>query len=308
MRSTFLAELERRGAQRGRDRRIPWVPPAVEASGVELRTFESKAAKERVGFHVYVPESKESEPAGRLPVLYWLHGTSGGQAGIKPLSRFLGDAMREGKIPRMLVVFPNGRFASMWCDSKDGKVPVETVVVKELIPLVDRLFPTLGKREGRMVEGFSMGGYGAARLGLKYPEVFSAVSILAGGPLDLDLRGPRALADPEGRDAILEMTFGGDIEHFRRQSPITIASRQAGRVRGRLAIRQAVGTRDFTAEANRAFSEHLRSLRIEHTYTEVPGVGHEPLALLKGLGEANFAFYRSVFPPPPAPGASPKAG
>jgi len=34
----------------------------------------------------------------------------------------------------MIVVFPNGRSLSLWVDSKDGKVPMETVVMKELIP------------------------------------------------------------------------------------------------------------------------------------------------------------------------------
>lgn len=296
MNPLLFSRLAPRGFQRAAARQIPWVTRAVDAPGVEFRTFESKAAKATVSFHVFKPEIFDKEKERRFPVLFWLHGTSGGLPGIAPLSRFLGDAMRDGKIPPMLIVFPNGRFASMWCDSKDGKVPVETVVVKELVPLIDTLYRTAGKREGRLVEGFSMGGYGAARLGLKYPDVFAAVSILAGGPLDLDLQGPRARADPEGRDEILAMTFGGDIDFFKRQSPITIASKQARRVRGKLIIRQAVGTRDFTAEQNRAFSEHLKKLRIEHTFAEVPGVSHDTLGLLRGLGDANFDFYKKVFP------------
>lgn len=287
--------LARRALQRAAARQIPWVSRKVEAPEVEFRTFESKAAKATVSFHVFKPEIVDRETERRFPVLFWLHGTSGGLPGIAPLSQFLGDAMRDGKIPPMLVVFPNGRFASMWCNSKDGNVPMETVVVKELVPLIDRLYRTTGKREGRIVEGFSMGGYGAARLGLKYPDVFAAVSILAGGPLDLELQGPRARADPDGRDEILGMTFGGDIDYFKAQSPITIASKQARKVRGKLTIRQAVGTRDFTADQNRAFSEHLKKLRIDHTFTEVPGVGHDTLALLKGLGDSNFDFYKKVF-------------
>jgi len=287
--------LARRALQRAAARQIPWVTRAVDAPGVEFRTFESKAAKATVSFHVFKPEIVDKETDRRLPVLFWLHGTSGGLPGIAPLSRFLGDAIRDGKIPPMLVVFPNGRFASMWCDSKDGSVPMETVVIKELVPLIDKQYRTIGKREGRMVEGFSMGGYGAARLGLKFPDVFAAVSILAGGPLDLDLQGPRAQADPAGRDEILEMTFGGDIDYFKKQSPLTIASKQARKVRGKLTIRQAVGTRDFTAENNRAFSELLKKLRIDHTFTEVSGVGHDTMALLNGLGDSNFEFYKKVF-------------
>ncbi|MFM7321659.1 MAG: alpha/beta hydrolase [Armatimonadota bacterium] len=284
-----------RGPQRSVRDRIPWVTRPVEAPGVEFRTFESKAAKARVSFHVFTPERVAKDNEGRYPVLYWLHGTSGGLPGIAPLARLFGDKIGAGRIPPMRIVFPNGRFASMWCDSKDGKVPMETVVVKELVPHVDEAFRTVARREGRLVEGFSMGGYGAARLGLRFPDVFGAASILAGGPLDLELDGPRAIANPEGREEILEATFGGDMDYFRKQSPITIASRQAGKVRGKLLLRQAVGSRDFTADLNRKFSEHLKRLRIEHTFTEVPGVGHDTMALLTGLGDANETFYKQAF-------------
>jgi enterochelin esterase-like enzyme len=271
-----------------------WVTPAVTAPRVQFRTFESLAAKTKVSYHVYTPAVYDEEPERRFPVLYWLHGTGGGLAGIAPLSAFFDRAMREGKVPPMLVVFPNGLAASMWCDSRDGSVPMETIVVQELLPHLDATFRTLAKREARILEGFSMGGYGAARLGLKYPEIFGAVSILAGGPLDLEFRGPRAAANPAERERILQDTFGGDVAHFKAQSPLTIAERNAAAIRGRSRVRQAVGSRDFTVELNRAFSAHLQQINIEHTFTEVPGVGHDTLALLRGLGERNWEFYRAA--------------
>ena len=64
---------------------------------------------------------------------------------------------------------------SLWADSKDGAAPVETVFIKEVITDVDRAFRTVASREGRILEGFSMGGYGAARLGFKYPQIFAGI-------------------------------------------------------------------------------------------------------------------------------------
>lgn len=75
-----------------------------------------------------------------------------------------GEAMRTGKIPLMIMVFPNGLPMGMWCDWKDGAVKLETMFIEELIPHIDRSFRTQAKREGRVIEGFSMGGYGAAGL------------------------------------------------------------------------------------------------------------------------------------------------
>lgn len=274
-----------------------WVTPAVRAPRVTHHTFESSAIQSKVSFHAYTPEVYEVEKERRFPVLYWLHGTGGGLAGIAPVSAWFDAAIREGKMPPVVVVFPNGLATSMWCDSKDGAVPMETIVVKELIPHIDATFRTIAKREGRIIEGFSMGGYGAARLGLKFPEVFGAVSCLAGGPLDLDFQGPRTRANPAERENILRTTFGGDLDHFRAQSPLTLAEKQAAAVRGKVIMRVAVGSRDFTAALNRDFSSLLKKLDIAHTYVEVPGVGHETLPLLRGLGDEQWQFYRAALAP-----------
>jgi hypothetical protein len=33
----------------------------------------------------------------------------------------------------------------MWCDSKDGQAPMETAVVKELVPSIDLTFRTIAE-------------------------------------------------------------------------------------------------------------------------------------------------------------------
>lgn len=297
-------EMPAAAPQTGTNNRAGWVTRAVRAPGVTFHIFTSVAARTRVSFHLYTPEAYDTETERRFPVLYWLHGTGGGLAGIAPLTAFLGQAMRDGKMPPMLVVFPNGLATSMWCDSKDGAVPMETIVVKELVPHVDASFRTIAKREGGILEGFSMGGYGAARLGFKYPETFGAVSILVGGPLDLEFQGPRTRANPAERETILRATFGGDLDYYRAQSPLTVAGQNAAAVRGQVHTRLAVGSRDFTAALNRACSEHLHWLEIPHTFTEVPGVGHDTLALLRGLGGEHWMFYHAalgVVAPSPGP-------
>jgi len=109
-----------------------WVTPVVRAPRLQFRTFDSAAAKTKVSYHLYAPKVYDAEQERRFPVLYWLHGTGGGLAGLRPLVEHFDAAIRAGKMPPLLVVFPNGLAESMWCDSKDGRVPMETVVVKEL--------------------------------------------------------------------------------------------------------------------------------------------------------------------------------
>ena len=96
----------------------------------------------------------------------------------------------------ILVQAPNRAF---YIDSKDGAFPVESVIIKNLVPHVDATYRTITRREGRAIEGHSMGGFGALRLAFKYPELFASVSSFAA--------------------ALVEAPFDGDADTSRRKLP-----------------------------------------------------------------------------------------
>lgn len=270
-----------------------WVTPAVAAPGVMYRQFTSAAARTTVSFHVYLPPAYAAEPTRRFAVLYWLHGSGGGLGGIAPLASHFDAAIRAGRIPPMLVVFANGMTSSMWADSRDGRVPMETVVARDLVAEVDARFRTIATREGRMLEGFSMGGHGVARLGLRYPDRFGAISALAGGPIDLDFNGPRTQANPAERARILRDVYGDDLAYYRELSPLTVAGVFAATSAPRPRIRIVVGAADATRGASLALHERLEMLGIAHDWVELPGVGHETLAIFAALGDRAWPFYGS---------------
>ena len=287
------------GAQTAVDAEAPkamltWMTPEIRAPGVSFHTFESPAAKTTVSYHVYVPPAYDREPERRFPVVYWLHGSGGGLPGIPRVAAHFAAAIEAGKTPPCLVVFVNGIPNGMYVDWKDGSAPVETVIVKELLPHVDTTFRTIATPEGRLLDGYSMGGYGAARLGFKYPELFRAISIMGGGPLQTDLlAGPRA-----GRrraEEVLERVYGGDPEYFTSVSPRVLAAQHADAIKQGSLVRQVCGEEDETFANNRDFHEHLERLGIPHTWTALPGVDHDPLATLESLGDANWGFYRQAF-------------
>jgi enterochelin esterase-like enzyme len=261
------------------DRSLPWVTENAGVPGVVFRTFDSMAAAGPVSYHVFTPPEYDV-PSVRLPVLYWL-------------TAHFAEEMRSGRMPPMLVVFVNGLPRRLWADSKTGAAPVETVFVTELIPEVDRSFRTVATREGRVLEGFSMGGYGAARLGFSHPDLFAGISILAGGPLDLDLDGPRARRNPRLREFILREVCGGDIDHFRAISPWTLAEQTAPALREHATvIRHVVGTQDDTRALNLGFHERLEQVGIEHDYREIADVGHDARAVLAVLARTDGGFYQ----------------
>lgn len=268
-----------------------WVTPSVTAPGVVYRVFPSAAAGTAVSYHAYLPPSYDAEPTRRFPVLYWLHGTGGGLGGIAPLSAQFDAAIRAGRVPPMLIVFANGMTSSMWADAKDGRTPMETVVARDLVAEVDARFRTVATREGRILEGFSMGGHGVARIGFRYPDRFGAISMLAAGPLDVDFDGPRARANPEERARILRDVYGGDLTYYRAQSPLTVAATFAASPGPRPRLRIVVGTADNTLPGSADFSALLTSLGMAHEYITLPGVGHDTMAVFAALGTPGWAFY-----------------
>lgn len=269
---------------------LPWVTADAKVPGVAFRTFESKAAGSKVSVHIALPDDYSKEPDRRFPVVYWLHGTGGGLMGIRPLSQKFGASMKEGKMPPSILVFVNGLPGGMYVDWKDGKAKVESMIIQDLVPWVDKEYRTIADRNGRMLEGFSMGGYGAARLGFKHSSLFGSVSMLGAGPLQPRLeQTPRAA--PESRQEILRRVYGGDQEFFYQQSPWKLAEAIKEPVR----LRMIIGTRDETYGFNQAFHRRLMDLKVKVDFLEVPDVAHDTLALLDALGDRMWAFHRAAF-------------
>ena len=272
-----------------------WVTPEIAAPGVSFHTFESVAAKAAVSYHLYTPAAYDRDPQRRFPVVYWLHGSRGGLPGIPKVAARFAAAIEAGTVPPCLVVFVNGLANGMYVDWKDGSAPLETIIVKELVPHIDDSYRTIATREGRLLDGYSMGGYGAARLGFTYPDVFRGVSIMGGGPLQADLLDDAPRAGKRRAEEVLERVYGGDPEYFRSVSPRVLAERHAEAIARGSLVRVVCGDRDETFANNRDFHEHLERLGIPHAWIVLPGVGHDPLGTLEALGDTNWEFYRQAF-------------
>lgn len=271
----------------------PWVTPAATVPGVEFQLFFSEAIQAPVSYHVYLPPVYRLQPNRRFPVIFWLHGSGPGELGIPALTHYFHNAIQSRKMPPVIVVFANGLPQGMWCDSKDGQQPIETIFIHELIPHIDSHYRTIANRSGRLVEGFSMGGYGAARFGLKFPDRFGAFSMMGAGPLQLDfLEDHPRLVPLETRLLIFASVFGNDMGYFEAQSPWRLAETAAGTFPDDMIIRQIVGTSDSMIVDNRRFRQRLIELCIDSDYTELPDIGHNAMEVLQALGAANFEFYK----------------
>jgi len=269
----------------GRQQEAKWLMPPVEGPNLHYKTFESKAAGEKVSYLVYLPPGYEKDPGRRYPVVYWLHGIGGNQTGMPKFCERVTRAIEAGKAPPMIFVMANGMVDSFYCDALNAPRPVETVIIQELIPHIDATWRTLATREGRMIEGFSMGGFGAARLGFKYPDLFGSISIIDGALLGLDTIKQRHRVQ-------FDRIFAGSDEKFTAASPFTLAEANADKVRGRTAVRMEVGA---LVGSNAAFHELLGRLKVGHGYQVHEGAGHNHGVIFDRLGDKAWEFYRGAF-------------
>lgn len=277
---------------------LPWVMPAVVVPQVQYRVFASASVGENVSYHVFLPDAYAAQPTRRFPVLYWLHGSGGGAEGIAPVSARFDQAMAQGLIPQMIIVYPNGLPYGMWCDAASGLQPVESMLVLDLIPEVERQFRALPNARGRLLEGFSMGGYGAGRIGLKFNTRFAGFSMLGAGPLQLDFlqEGPNFLPI-ELRRRILNEVYGGNPAIFEAQSPWRLAETFGNLLPPGLPVRQVIGTLDFTLQPNRDFHQRLEQIALPHVYVEAIGVDHSVIAIMNSMGASFWAFHRLALAP-----------
>ncbi len=244
---------------------LQWITEAVEGPGLSFHTFRSRAAGTEVSFHVYAPPAYAAQPDIRLPVVYWLHGSGGGVSGVSPLAAVVDAAIAAGRAPPFLVVFVNGLRMGMYVDWSSGRAPLETIIVNELLPHVDANWRTLATRQGRLLDGFSMGGYGAARLGFGHPGLFGAISLMGAGPLQETLEDTPRASRLQAED-LLRRVYGGDEVRFREVSPRRLAERNAAVLARDTRLRMVIGDRDETLGNNRDFHDFLKGRRLRFLF------------------------------------------
>jgi len=120
-------------------------------------------------------------PAGKLfhaeakaqtyPVLYLLHGLGGNEqsAAVSGEWTELQDLRRDHKAGDFLVVAPDG-WDTFYINSRDGKTLYGDFFLREFMPFIERTYRVRAGRAARGISGFSMGGYGALRIGFRSPR------------------------------------------------------------------------------------------------------------------------------------------
>ena len=200
--------------------------------------IESAAIGGQMTVAVLLPAEYDSSTV-RFPVIYLLHG------GTQNHTAFAARAWFSREVPdrHVIVVMP---YLQPFVFQARGDRPalVEEFLGRELPEYIDSQYRTLTDRRARAIAGISMGGYGAALLGVKRPDVFGAAGVIS------------AALSTGGRP--------GDIS----TSVATLTPDTAPY------FFIACGAQDGVLPASRSLATQLRDRQIRSELREVPG-GHD---------------------------------
>ena len=227
--------------------------------------FEMAMKSHGLGRHVHVnaliPKVKEGQT---YKTLWLLHGLSCDYSSWARKTSIERYAEEYG----IAVVMPDGG-RSWYTDTVCGD-NYFTFITKELPETCRACFKGMSdKREDNIVGGFSMGGYGAMKMALTYPENYGACISLSGA-LDITRKGrPVNLAEWQ---AIFDynMKTPDELEGTKHDLfALLHEDVKEGRVLPKLYL--WCGVDDSLIDINRRFCGELEALGIEHTFVESEG-------------------------------------
>ena len=260
--------------------------PRFERDNLRFLTIKTPHLKGRGNISVFVPAGVE---ATDLPLVLLLHGVYGSamdwpqQAGAHLTAQKLID---EGKIPPMILAMPSD---GLWGDGS-GYLPhhglhFEKWISEDVPDAVRELIPQAANSTTTFISGLSMGGFGALRIGAKYPDKFRAINahsaITSKEQMNLFVEEP--LSDYQQENPMDEDVFQ-TMKNNQDQLP---------------PIRFDCGKDDPLIEYNRTLHRQLEEAQISHFYEEFSG-GHEWPYWEAHLVDA-LLFFRDQITIPPSP-------
>jgi enterochelin esterase family protein len=189
----------------------------VPHGDVREHWFYSEITGEFRRMYVYTPPGYDKDYTTKYPVLYLQHGagelemewTHSGKANF-----ILDNLIAEGKAQPMIIVMNNGfatrpgqqgqpqNMGSRWAAFED-------MLIKEVIPDVDKTYRTIADKEHRAMAGLSMGGMQTFTIGLKNLDTFSYLGIFSGVPTNYNDLLKDALAQGAAFNQKLKLLWFG---------------------------------------------------------------------------------------------------
>ena len=229
-------------------------------------------------YWAYIPEQAATRP---VSVVYHLHGAGAPWTWVRRDVTWIAQqqelAVEATRGPAMAIIAPyDETHISMWADHADGSRTTGHRVTHDLRRHVESNYNVLRGRANTHIQGFSMGGFGAATLGLKHQELYGSIGIFDGAMHDWS-------TFTQGHPAAAREQFLDNPSCFEEWSPWAWARRADP---SRTPVFMAEG---LMADYNRRYRDHLRSLGADVEYV-ITNCLDDLRGLQRDTGEAAYRF------------------
>jgi len=133
---------------------------------------------------VYLPPYY-AETTQKYPVIYFLHGFLNDHQLINYMKDQLDFAIATHRIRPFILVIPNERttYDGSFYSNSGIFGNWEDFTAYDLVKYMDSHYRTIANKDSRGITGHSMGGYGALKIAMHHPDMFSCVYALSPGAL-----------------------------------------------------------------------------------------------------------------------------
>jgi len=242
------------------------VKESVVAKNITSVKFQSESLGQERAFNILLPLDYESSTM-RYPVLYLLHGYGDDNTAWSYMTNLSGTAARH----KLIVVMPDASKSWYVNGVADPKARFEDYIMKDLIVYVDSHYRSVPLPRARAVAGLSMGGFGAAYLGLKHYRAFTAMGLFSGAlsiAHDVPKENPNQTEQDRRFQQELAGVFGPSGSPERQQrDPLALLEKVP--LAEMPMIYVACGGQDFLLSQNHEFIQLLAEKKIPYEYREI---------------------------------------
>jgi S-formylglutathione hydrolase FrmB len=269
-------------------------------SVVDFKSFAASTLGTTQPYSIFLPPSYAKETARTYPVVYFLHGlnndhTSWTVERYGNLQNKVEEMILAKKIPEIIMVHPRGD-SSFYCNYADGSKRYEDFIDSELISYVESNYRAKKGRENRAIGGTSMGGFGALKIAMKFPDRYAAA--VGHSPIIFTGKNPLDVPDEVKNSRffqffvnILRPLFGDPVNQqlWDANNPLVLA--RGGKL-DRLKIHFDYGTADrynqsiHLDEGVKALDHALSEAKVSHSFKEYPGEPHGWALVASHIGDS----------------------
>ena len=237
--------------------------PEFEFDGLRYITVKSNALRRRADITLYVPtQTPADSPLDMVILLHGVYGSHWAWSLTGGVHKTASRLIKQGKMRPMVLVMPSdGLYGDGSGYLKHQTGDYEKWITEDVITVVKEQVASVNEKSKLFIAGLSMGGYGALRLGAKYPTLFKSFS------------GLSSITEFSQMALFLE---GKDITELSKSviSKESVLECMLANKERLPYFRFDCGSEDVLIEHNRKLHTDLKENNIQHSYTEHPG-GHQ---------------------------------